>query len=97
MWLIAVLLSDQRGLKSDKKESVSSPEGKGKYKLLQARLRVSETAKVGDTIECLNCGLKMQKRAEIHKYCSNNRKPRMDGNNCADEYNHYMKSKKGAA
>ena len=82
-------------LKSGEKESASSPEGEGKFKLLNARLAVAKSAKIGQTIECVNCGDKMQKRAEVHKFCSHSRKPRADGANCSNEYNNYMKDRKG--
>ncbi len=82
-------------LKSGEKESASSPEGEGKLKLLNARLAVAKSAKIGQTIACVNCGGKMQKRAEVHKFCSHSRKPRADGGNCSNEYTKFMKSREG--
>ena len=92
--------SDQTSLTdspdSNKSDSRIS-EGEGKYKLLQARLRVAETGGVGTVIECVNCGTKITKNHYKQKFCSHSRKPREDGSNCSDEYNKFMKGREAVA
>ena len=43
-------------------------------------------ARVGERVNCPNCGKTFTKRNSRHLFCSNNRNKREDGGNCSDEY-----------
>ena len=45
-----------------------------------------QAAKVGSLVNCPNCGTAFVKANKWHTFCSNNRKPRVDGGNCSDDY-----------
>lgn len=46
----------------------------------------AEQARVGQSVSCPHCGKPFVKANKWHTFCSNPRKPREDGGNCADEY-----------
>lgn len=54
-------------------------------------------AKVGQEIECPQCGTRFQKANKWHLFCSNNRKPRPDGGNCSDDWHNANKPERAAA
>lgn len=47
---------------------------------------MAEQARVGQSVNCPHCGKLFVKANKWHTFCSNPRKPRDDGGNCADAY-----------
>ena len=57
----------------------------------------AELAKVGALVSCPHCGTEFQKSNKWHLFCSNNRKPRVDGGNCSDDWHNAQKPERTEA
>jgi hypothetical protein len=49
-------------------------------------LNAAKAARIGSVVNCPQCGKQFVKNSHNHLYCSNNRKPRVDGGNCSDDW-----------
>lgn len=49
-------------------------------------LNAAKAARIGSVVNCPQCGKQFVKNSHNHLYCSNNRKPRLDGGNCSDDW-----------
>lgn len=49
-------------------------------------LNAAKAARIGSVVNCPQCGTRFTKNSHNHLYCSNNRKPRLDGGNCSDDW-----------
>ena len=57
---------------------------------------LAEQAKVGQEVECPQCGIRFRKANKWHLFCSNNRKPRSDGGNCSDDWHNTQNPERAA-
>lgn len=49
-------------------------------------LNAAKAARIGSVVNCPQCCKQFVKNSHNHLYCSNNRKPRVDGGNCSDDW-----------
>lgn len=52
---------------------------------LKAKIKAVQAVKIGDLFSCPICAKQVKKANIQHTYCSNSRKPRQDGFNCAED------------